>query len=170
MSTDIKKHWHPRLSCSKNWFLGVHFGGSSRRGGISKLCQNIYLVNICWYPKTLAPLSKSVQKINFFGVHFGGITRGRWYPQTTSKYLFVKYLLISKETCALAWAVKKINFLAPFRGGSRWGHTKKFWETKLRLQLNSFAQKLDFDVLWFRRAYKIKEKKEKTLLLPKVSW
>ena len=43
---------------------------------------------------------------------------------------------------------------------------KKFRGTKLRLQLNNFTQKLDFDVLWFRRrAYKIlEEKKEKKLI------
>ena len=33
---------------------------------------------------------------------------------------------------------------------------KKFQETKLRLQVNNFKQKLDFGVLWYRRrAYKI---------------
>ena len=38
---------------------------------------------------------------------------------------------------------------------------KKFREKKLHLQLNNFTQKLDFDVLWFRRrrANKIKEEK-----------
>ena len=39
---------------------------------------------------------------------------------------------------------------------------QKFREKKLRLQLNNFTQKLDFDVLWFRRrrAYKIEEEKK----------
>ena len=42
-------------------------------------------------------------------------------------------------------------------GGLRMSGTQNFRGTKLRLQLNNFAQKLDFDVLWFRRgrAYKI---------------
>ena len=80
-----------------------------------------------------------------------------WYPQIMSKYLFVKYLLISKKTGALARAVKKNQFLGPHFGGFPWGVAPKtFGRPKLRLQVNNFTQKLDFDVLWFRRrAYKI---------------
>ena len=55
-------------------------------------------------------------------------------------------------------------FGAPFWGGFRWSCPKKFWEKKLRLQLNNFTRKLDFDVLWCRRrrAYKnLEEKKRK---------
>ena len=51
---------------------------------------------------------------------------------------------------ALAWAIKKINFWGAILGGFRRSGPKKFWETKLRLQLNNFTQKLDFNVLWFR--------------------
>ena len=89
-----------------------------------------------------------------FGVtsDFGEFIRG-WYPQTMSKYLSPKCLLISKETITLAFAIQKIDFW-----GFRFGiGPKKLQETKLRLQLNNFTQKLDFDVLWFRRrrAYEI---------------
>ena len=55
-------------------------------------------------------------------------------------------------------------FWAPIWGGSRWSCPKKFREKQLPLQFNNFIQKLDFDVLWFRRrrAYKyLEEKKEK---------
>ena len=40
---------------------------------------------------------------------------------------------------------------------------KTFREKKLRLQLNNFTQKLDFEVLWFRRrrAYKNYEEKKR---------
>ena len=54
-------------------------------------------------------------------------------------------------------ALKKLIFWGPILGGSRESCPKNFLEKKLRLQLNNFAQKLNFDVLWFRRrrAYKI---------------
>ena len=63
--------------------------------------------------------------------------------------------------------VQKIVFWAPVWEGSQKSDPKKFLGTKLRLQLNNFTQKLDFDVLWFRRrAYKILEKKkEKNLIV-----
>ena len=76
-----------------------------------------------------------------------------------SKYLCVKYLLISIQTSALSQAVQKIDFLGPILGGNC---PKKFREKKLHFQLNNFTQKLDFDVLWFRRsrAYKFYEEKK----------
>ena len=60
-------------------------------------------------------------------------------------------------------------FWAPFQGGSRWSCPKKFREKKLRLQLNNFTQKLDFDVLWFRRRpyENYEEKKEINLITAK---
>ena len=65
-----------------------------------------------------------------------------------SKYLSVNYLLISKRTSTLASAVQQIDFLGPYFGGILGGVAqKKFRETKLHLQLNSFTQKLDFHVL-----------------------
>ena len=48
-----------------------------------------------------------------------------------------------------------------FLGGSQGSCPRKFREKKLRLQLNNFTQKLNFHVLWFRRAYKIYEEKGK---------
>ena len=56
-------------------------------------------------------------------------------------------------------------------GGSRESGPKKFRETKLRLALSNVTQKLDFDVLRFRRrAYKIlRQKKEKKFGL-KMGW
>ena len=52
------------------------------------------------------------------------------------------YLLISKKkkTDVLAWAVKKSDFWGPILEGSWGSRPKKFWETKLRLQLNNFMQ------------------------------
>ena len=87
-----------------------------------------------------------------FGGPFGGVPGGMWHPQTMSKYLSVEYLLISIKTSALAEAAQEIDFLEAHFGG----FTVEFRETKLRLQLNNFTQKLDFDVVWFRRrrAYK----------------
>ena len=67
ISADIIKHWHPSLSRSKIDFWGVHLGG-----GTPKLRQNICLLNICWYHKTLALLSWAVQILDFWGVHLGG--------------------------------------------------------------------------------------------------
>ena len=63
-----------------------------------------------------------------------------------------------------------MDFLGPHLGGSRWSCPKKFPEKKLHLQLNNFTQKLNFDVLWFRkrRAYKyLEEKKKKNLIAAK---
>ena len=46
-------------------------------------------------------------------------------------------------------------FWGPILGGLPVELPQKISEEKLRLQLNNFIQKLDFDVLWFRRrAYK----------------
>ena len=47
-------------------------------------------------------------------------------------------------------------------GGSRGSWPKKFRKTKSRLQLNNFTQKLNFDVLRFkrRRAHKNQEEKK----------
>ena len=63
-------------------------------------------------------------------------------------------------------------------GGFWKSGSEKFRETKLRLQLDNFTQKLDLDVLQFRRrrAYKIQEKKKekkgkkKTSSRLKVGW
>ena len=70
-----------------------------------------------------------------------------------------------------------IDFLILILRGFRCSGLKTFLETKLRLQLNRFTQKLDFDVLWFskRTAYKILEnKKQKTKKKnssrPKMGW
>ena len=134
-------------------FWGVHLGGSWGCG-TPKLCQNICLLNICWYQSKLAPKLESFKKL-IFGGPFGGVP-GEWHPQTMSKYLSVKYLLISKTTSTLAWAVQKIDFLGPHFGGVPVELPQKISGEKMRLQLNNFTQKLYFDVLWFRRriAYK----------------
>ena len=52
---------------------------------------------------------------------------------------------------------------------------QKIWEKKLRLQLNNFTQKLDFNVLWLgEELTKIRKKKRKkkkgTSSRPKVGW
>ena len=57
---------------------------------------------------------------------------------------------MQKKIFALASAIQKIDFWDPIFGGVSGGVTKEFWERKLRLKLNNFTQKLDFDVLWFR--------------------
>ena len=69
--------------------------------------------------------------------------------------------------------MKKIDFLGPRFGGFLRSDPKSFPQTKLRLQLNNSIQKLDFDVLWFRktreqtRLGKKKWKKEKDLIAVK---
>ena len=53
---------------------------------------------------------------------------------------------------------KKLIFWVPiFRGVPASVAAKKIRQTKLRLQLNNFTLKLNFNVLWFRRrrVYKI---------------
>ena len=45
-------------------FWGVHFG-SSRGGGTLKPRRNIFLLNIDWYQKTLAPYVKQFKKLMF---------------------------------------------------------------------------------------------------------
>ena len=54
-------------------------------------------------------------------------------------------------------------FGGPSLGVPRGVGSKKFWETKLRLQLNNFTQKLDLDVQWYKRkkANKVLEEREK---------
>ena len=80
-----------------------------------------------------------------------------------SKYLPVKYLMIAKKKQHSSLSRLKNEFFgAPFWGGFQWSCPTKFREKKLRLQLNNFTQKLDFDVLWFRRrAYKNQEEKKR---------
>ena len=96
-------------------------------------------------------------------------------PQIKSKYF--SQISTDTKTIALAWAVQKIDFLGGFWGSG----PQKIQETKLRLQLNNFTQKLDFDVLWFRRrAHKIYEEKkrknkkkiqkQKKLIAAKCGW
>ena len=58
-----------------------------------------------------------------------------------------------------------MDFLGPHFGGFPVELPKKFREKKLRLQLNNFTQKLDFDVLWFRRTYKNQEEKKEINLI-----
>ena len=107
------------------------FGGSIRGvpggGGTPWLCQNICLLNICWYQKKSRTLAWAIQKIDFWGVHLRR-SRGRWHPQTMSKYLSVEYRLISKKTSTLAWAVQKIDFLGPHFGGIPGGVAQKNFE------------------------------------------
>ena len=58
-----------------------------------------------------------------------------------------------------------MDFWGPILGGSQWKCPKNFREKKLHLQLNNFTQKLDFDVLWFRRRRKrtkFRKKKKET--------
>ena len=63
--------------------LGVHLGGPLG-GGTPKLCQNICLLNNCWYHKQTGTLSWAIQKIDIVGVHLGsprgGGGGGGWHP------------------------------------------------------------------------------------------
>ena len=97
---------------------------------------------------------------------------GGWYPQTMPKYLPLKYLPMSKKLAPKLELFKKLIFRGPIFSVSPGSRPKKLRETKLRLQLNNFTQKLDFDVLWFRgRAFKTKEeKKGKKSSRLKVGW
>ena len=74
-------------------------------------------------------------------------------------------LIISlyQKTCTQGRPIQKIDFWGPCFGVLPGDRLSKISGAKLRLQLNNVIQKLDFDVLWFRRrAYKIqKEKKTK---------
>ena len=53
----------------------VHLGGPRGGGGTPKLCQNICLLNICRYHKTLALLVEPFKKWIFLGP-FGGVLGG----------------------------------------------------------------------------------------------
>ena len=104
-------------------------------GGTHKQCRNICLSNINWLQKKKTNAQAKARKNWFLGGPFADVPgRGGSAPKTILKYLFLKYL------------IKKKKHLP-----------KKFRETKLRLQLINFTQKLDIDVLWFRRRrpYKI---------------
>ena len=60
------------------------------------------------------------------------------------------YFLVQRQLFRGLLFHKKI--LAHLIGGSsQWSCPKKFREKKMRLQFNNFTQKLDIDVLWFRR-------------------
>ena len=137
-------------------FWVIHLG-ESRGGWLPQTMSKYLSVKYLLISKKSRTLDWAVQKIDFWVIHLGE-SRGGWLPQTMSKYLSVKYLPISKKSRTLDWAVQKIDFLGPILGGPRppWSCPKKFREKKLYLQLNNFTQKLDFDVLWFRRrrAYK----------------
>ena len=50
-------------------FRGIIFEGFQKDGPL-KPCQNLYLLNICWYKKTKTQ-AWTVQKIDFWGVHLG---------------------------------------------------------------------------------------------------
>ena len=86
---------------------------------------------------------------------YGKVPRG-WYPQTIYTKIFVSEISTDiTKTFFLTWANQKTDFLGTYFGDPG-KVAQKFGETKLRLQLNSFKQKLDFDVNWFwRRTYKI---------------
>ena len=82
------------------------------------------------------------------------------------------YWYQKKKTSTLACAIKKINLRGPILDGFWRSGLEKFRETKLRLQLNNFTQKLDFDVLQEKKSAQdldSKNKKEKqNLSWPKV--
>ena len=82
--------------------------------------------------------------------------------------------MISKKLAPQVKLFQKSDFLRPHFGGFLENGLKKLRETKLRSKLNNFTQKLDFDVLWFRRReykiYKEKTESKKTSLRPKVGW
>ena len=120
------------MSCRKNWYLGGPFGGYLGGVGTPKVFQNICLLNICWYHKTLA-LKLSRSKNWFLGDPFGESQQsiwgvpGGWHPQTMSKYLSAKSLLISKQTGTLSWAIHKIDIWGVSGGVARPNYVKIFF-------------------------------------------
>ena len=63
----MKKHWID--------FLGVHFG--SPRGAVApKPHQNIFLLNMDWKQKTVAPYVKQFKKLMFGVATWGGPWEG----------------------------------------------------------------------------------------------
>ena len=93
-----------------------------------------------------------VQKIDFWGVHLEA-SEGGGTPKLSQNICRLNIYRYKKKKKLSPYLeqLKKINFLGPYFGGF-WGKSqKKFQETKLPLQLNKFTQKLDFDVLRFRR-------------------
>ena len=113
-----------KLFChrSKNWFLGGPFGGSLGGSGTPKLCQNICLLNICWYQNRLAPkLSRSNN--SFLGVHLGG-PQGGGTPKLCQNICLLNIYWYHKTLAGtLSWAVQTIDFWGPILGGSRGGGT-----------------------------------------------
>ena len=114
ISADIIKHWHSKLSCSKNWFLGGPFGGSP--GGWHPQTMSKYLsVKYLLISKKSRTLPWAVQKTDFWGVHLGG-PWGVGIPK------------LCQNICLLNiyWYQKKVElYLEPFKklifGGSIWG-------------------------------------------------
>ena len=141
ISTDIKKHWHLKLSCSQNWFLGSPF--CSPRGAIPpKPRQNIFLLNIYRYQKSLAPYVKQFKKL-MFGMATWGVS-GEWYPETMSRYLSLYYLLISNMLHPSLSRQKHWYLI-----GSIWG----FWGNgSPKLCQNSFVLKISTDTQKNQRA------------------
>ena len=60
---------------TRAWAIQKLILGVPGGGGTHKLCQNIYLLNICWYQNRPAP-KLSYSKIWFLGVHLGGSPGG----------------------------------------------------------------------------------------------
>ena len=95
-----------------------------------------------------------------------------------SKYLHLKYLLRANKICFLtSLAVQKINFWrvhfgAPVSSISQIMSNYFFQETKQRLKLNYFTQKLYFGVLWLRKEERtrFRKKKQNTSSRLKVGW
>ena len=82
---------------------------------------------------------------------------GRLVPLNYVKIFVFSISTDIKKKWHLSLNHSKNWFLEPNFGKIPKGVAPKIWETKLRLQLNTFAQKLGFDVSWFRErgAYKV---------------
>ena len=71
----ISKQTGTQVELFKKLIFGGPFGGVPGEGGTPKLCQNICLLNIDWYPKKLAPYINLIKKL-MFGGPFGGVPGG----------------------------------------------------------------------------------------------
>ena len=90
-----------------------------------------------WPSQVLKNVLSSARGQHYFLIGF------KEKPKQKTTYLIVCQFVIS-------FPYLKNNAMWIAFGDSRGSRPKKLRETKLRLQLNNFTQKLDFDVLWFK--------------------
>ena len=71
ISADIKKHWHPSLSHSKNWFWGGPFGGPWRGMWHPQTMSKYLSVEYLLIAKQTGILTWAIQKADFWGSIWG---------------------------------------------------------------------------------------------------